>query len=504
MTDGQILTRRELLARAAAGATAAFLPGALVGCAPRVDAVPVWVNDVHSGLNRTLVAKIERPTTADDLRAVVRTARDQRLPVSIAGGRHAMGGQQFGRATALLDTTGLDAVLDFDPEAGEVEVGAGIQWPELIDWLLREQEGTPRPWTIRQKQTGADRLCIGGALSANAHGRGLAEKPIVQDVAAFTLVNAEGEPVRCSRTENAELFRLAIGGYGLFGPMTSVRLRLVPRRKVERVVEIVDIEDVMRRFDERIDAGFLYGDCQYSTDLASDAGLRRGVFSCYRPVDDDTPIPADRKQLSADDWKDLVTLAHTDPAKGFEEYASYYTSTTGQVYWSDLHQLSTYVRDYHEELADRLGPAARGSEMITEIYTPREALPAFLEDVRADFIEHDVSLVYGTIRLIEKDDETFLPWAKDRFACVIFNLHVDHGRHELKKAQADFRRLIDRGVEHGGGYFLTYHRWASRRQVLAHYPELPEFLRLKRKYDPGELFQSEWYRHYRTMFADVL
>lgn len=35
------------------------------------------------------------------------------------------------------------------------------------------------------------------------------------------------------------------------------------------------------------------------------------------------------------------------------------------------------------------------------------------------------------------------------------------------------------------------------------YPQMAEFLRLKR-HDPGEVFQSDWYRHYRQMFADRL
>src|SRR2546430_8599404 len=52
-------------------------------------------------------------------------------------------------------------------------------------------------------------------------------------------------PRTCSRAENAELFRLAIGGYGLFGVVTSVRLRLAPRVKVQREVQILEIEDLM-------------------------------------------------------------------------------------------------------------------------------------------------------------------------------------------------------------------------------------------------------------------
>ena len=89
-------------------------------------------------------------------------------------------------------------------------------------------------------------------------------------------------------------------------------------------------------------------------------------------------------------------------------------------------------------------------------------------------------------------------------ANALCNLHVVHTPEGLEKAAADLRRLIGRAVEHGGRYFLTYHRWATREQVLGGYPQFVEFLKLKKKHDPQERFQSEWYRHYRTMFADVL
>jgi FAD/FMN-containing dehydrogenase len=141
--------------------------------------------------------------------------------------------------------------------------------------------------------------------------------------------------------------------------------------------------------------------------------------------------------------------------------------------------------------------------MITEICVPREALAAFLADVSTDFRRFNVNLIYGTIRLIRRDDETFLAWAKEDYACVIFNLHTGHTPDALQKTQADFRRLIERGIRYGGSYYLTYHRWATPRQVQICYPRFREFLRLKTQHDPDERFQSDWYRHYRTLFADV-
>ena len=37
--------------------------------------------------------------------------------------------------------------------------------------------------------------------------------------------------------------------------------------------------------------------------------------------------------------------------------------------------------------------------------------------------------------------------------------------------------------------------------MLACYPRFPEFLRLKRRYDPAERFQSDWYRHHESLLA---
>ena len=460
------------------------------------------VNDVHSRLNPTRVAGVVAPGSLESLQAAVRAARRAGLAIAVAGGRHAMGGQQFASNSVLLDTRRLKRVLRFEPARALVEVEAGIHWPELIDYTTRAQEGRAAQVGIRQKQTGADRLSVGGALAANVHGRGLNLKPFVADVESFVLVTGEGESRVCSRRENAELFRLAAGGYGLFGVVASVTLRLAPRRKLRRVVRLADVEGLPALFARRVAEGFLYGDFQFATDRDSDDFCRAGVFSCYQPVSDATPTPARQRELSAEDWRELLYLAHTDRARAFELYSRHYLATDGQVYWSDTHQLSTYLDDYHRDLDVRLGSRVAASEMITETYVPRDALPRFMAEVREDFRRGGTELIYGTVRLIERDDESFLAWAKEPYACVVFNLCVRHDAAGLVRAGEDFRRLIDRALEFGGSYYLTYHRWATRAQTLACYPQMPEFLRLKQRHDPADLFQSDWYRHQCAMFAE--
>ncbi len=494
-----MLTRRQFLIGSAL--VVCWPAGCLRPSTERSDLV---VNDIQSQLNATTVARVEKPDSIESLQRVIRGLATERQVISIAGGRHAMGGQQFAKNAVLLDMNRLDHVIAFDTQRGLIEVEAGIQWPALYEHLLRVQEGHWPQWGITQKQTGADRLSIGGALSANVHGRGLRLKPFIADVEAFTLVDAAGTLHRCSRTENGELFRLAIGGYGLFGVIATATLRLTRRVKIERVVEVIESRDLMAAIDRRLADGFLYGDLQYATDHTSDDFMRKGVFSCYRPVNEATPLPGRQKELSAEIWRRLYYLAHADKSRAFKEYSDYYLSTSGQIYWSDTHQLSLYLDDYHRALDQRLHSPGKGTEMITEIYVPRPTLVPFLEDVRREFGDGSTQIIYGTIRMIERDDESFLAWAREPWACIIFNLHVDHAPEGIERAASAFRLLIDLALKYGGSYYLTYHRWATRRQVEACYPQFVEFLKLKRRYDPQERFQSEWYRHYRAMFADAL
>jgi FAD/FMN-containing dehydrogenase len=461
------------------------------------------LNDVHSKLNHTRIVGLAAVQSVGEVCMAVRCARDAGLPVAIAGGRHAMGGQQFVGGGLLVDTRDFNRILHFDPERGEVEVEAGIQWPRLMRELYVRQRGLPCQWGIRQKQTGADKLSIGGAVAANIHGRGLNLQPFSQDLLALDVVDAEGRVIHCSREENAELFCHVIGGYGLFGVVVRARLKLAPRQQLERVVVLAQVDELPAYFETRIRAGHLYGDFQFATDPGSGDFLRRGILSCYRPLERERPIPPGQIRLSHKDWAELLHLAHADKRRAYEKFTEFYLASSGQLYWSDTHQLNIYLDDYHAALDARLGAGCPGSEAITELYVPLEALPGFMADCRAAMRARHMDLIYGTVRLIRRDTDSRLAWARQDYACVIFNLHAEHRAPALQRLAADFRLLIDLAIARGGSYFLTYHRHARRDQVLACYPQFPDFLRAKLRFDPEERFQSDWYRHYRAQFADL-
>jgi FAD/FMN-containing dehydrogenase len=460
----------------------------------------VPVNDVHSGLNPAAVARVAKVSSIEDVRDELVRAQSDRLAVIAAGGSHAMGGQQFVEGGVVLDTRPFYRVISFDQELGLIEVEAGIQWPELVRHLSEAQDaGDPDRWAIIQKQSGADRFSLGGTVSANGHGRGLTLAPIVADVTSIDLVDPAGRLRTASRDWDQELFSLAAGGYGLFGVIAAVTLRLTRAQVLERVVEIRGVDGLPDALGERIRDGFVFGDFQFSIDEGDDGFLRDGVFSCYRPVDPATPIPAGQRVLTREDWGRMLHLAHTDRTAAYHAYTGHYAATSGQLYRSDTLQMADYQDGYHRAIDAARRAAHPSTEMISELYVPRDKLAAFMQAAAGVLREARMPVIYGTVRLVERDTDTLLAWAREPWACVIFNLCVEHTPAGIDLAGVAFRGLIDAAIALGGSYFLTYHRWATLDQLLAAHPRFPEFVAAKRRLDPEGLFQSDWYRHYAEL-----
>jgi hypothetical protein len=459
------------------------------------------VNDVHSALNPTWVSEIHHvESLSDSMRAIAR-ARKTGRSLSICGSRHAAGGQQFLTDGVLLDTTRMNKVLHLDREAALLTVQSGSRWVDIAESLDKMQSHEPKPLGINQKQTGLNTLTIGGTLAANAHGQGLLLKPFVADVESFKLINADGELINCSRNENIGLFNSVIGGYGVFGFVAQVTLKLIPRQKVRRMVQMIPLPKLAQCVDQSISKGFRYGHCQMNIDESSPGYLSEGIYSTYEPVDIDTPISGSEKTMTASGWTALVSLVHSDKPKAYKNYVAFYQSTDGFVNWSDVWQNSHYVNGYHQTL-DRLSASKESAtEVLSEFFVPISQLETFLGQASKYFLAHKQNIIFSTIRFIEKDDETLLPWARERYACVIFNFHTAHTEQAIEATMQSGRFLIDRAIECKGSFYLTYQHLADRKQVLACYPAFENYLALKLKHDPKEVFQSDWYRWHKKMFC---
>ena len=463
------------------------------------------LNDVHSQLNATAVAAIYRPRTVADIQELLHRARAMRQKVSVSGGRHAMGGQQFASNAVHLDMTAMHQVLQADATQGLLHMEAGAMWPEIIAAtraMATSQNG--HAWAIRQKQTGVDQVTLGGSMAVNAHGRGLNLQPMCGDIESLEVLLPDGTLLTCNRQTHADLFSLVLGGYGLCGIVTSATLRLTPRLRVRRLVDILDLEDAQAAIWRRVEQGCVYGDFQFVIDANDPRFLTRGVLACYEPVTGSTVASAEASsELPPQAWLELLHLAYTDKAAAFRRYAQHYLGTHGQVYDADTMQLATYLPDYAKllESCTTDAPGTKESLIIGEHYVPYENITAFMRAAQKILRDYHSEVIYGTIRAIRQDDVSALPWAQQDSACVIFNLRTSHTPQGLHTTASTFRALIDAAIQLGGSYYLCYHRFATAAQLRQAHPQIDAFAKMKKAIDPHELLSSNWWRHITAQLA---
>ena len=390
------------------------------------------------------------------------TAPATRRPLSIAGGRHAMGGQQFCTGGVLLDTRPLSRVLSLDEERGLVEVEAGIQWPALVDGARRDSALGDPPEADRRGRP----LHRRRASRRTSTAAGSRYGPFVGDVESLVVVGADGERahVLARRERRALPPRLR-----RLRPVRRRLLRDAPahRRGARSSASSSSRTPTSSTRSSRADRARATSTATSSSRSTRVARLPPARDLLVLPaVADDTPLGAATQAVGATTGASCSTSRTPTRRAPSSSYAAHYLATAGQVYCSDPHQLATYV--------PRLPPGAGiRSEMITELYVPRPLLADFLAAAARDMRALEADIVYGTVRLIERDDESFLAWAREPWACVVLNLHVEHTPAGVEHAAVAFRRLIDLALERGGSFYLTYHRWATRGSSCAAYPQLP-------------------------------
>src|SRR5260221_1705814 len=118
--------------------------------------------------------------------------------------------------------TGMSKVLSLEKTDLTVRVEAGIFWASLAEHLRRHgMDYLSAPLNLTSSVGGT--LGVGG-IDVNSARLGCS----ADQALALQVVTPTGEVVECSDTENPELFRRVILGYGQFGVITEATLKIRP------------------------------------------------------------------------------------------------------------------------------------------------------------------------------------------------------------------------------------------------------------------------------------
>ncbi len=162
---------------------------------------------------------VVRPKSAEDVARVVKFAASHELTLSTRGAGHSQTGQSLSECI-VLDMPSFDQVRRVDENAGTVVCQAGLKWRALVERLAPERLSPP-------VLTNNLDVTVGGTLSTG--GLGVAswrEGTQADNCLELEVVTGTGEIVRCSASQNRELFDAVRAGVGQFGVVTEATLKL--------------------------------------------------------------------------------------------------------------------------------------------------------------------------------------------------------------------------------------------------------------------------------------
>lgn len=217
--------------------------------------------------------------------------------VSLTRGRQAIArgmGRAYGDSAlnraATLDMTGLNRMIGFDPQSGVATLQAGVVLGDVIGAFL------PRGW-FPAVTPGTKFVTIGGMIAADVHGKNHHKHGSFGNfVEWIDILRPDGEVLRCSRTENADLFAWTIGGMGLTGIVLGAAIRLTRVESAwirQRTIPAPGLDAIIDAFENADEATYSVAwiDC-----LATGASLGRSLLMLGEHAGRDELDPARRAE----------------------------------------------------------------------------------------------------------------------------------------------------------------------------------------------------------------
>jgi FAD/FMN-containing dehydrogenase len=398
-----------------------------------------------------------------------------------------MGGQSLARNGIAVDMRPY-AAMSLDADRDILHVQAGATWAEVIPYL----NAHGRSVAVMQSNNS---FTVGGSVSVNCHGWQSRRPPIASTVQGLRIVTADGEVVRCSRTENPELFSLALGGYGLLGVILEVDLQVVPNEEYRTQRAVMGIRDYADRFEQVVGSDSSVGMAFGRLSVAPESFLREAILTWFERQ------PGGSGQPSALGFPELESATRL-VVRG--QVGSDYGKSLRWSLERNVGQALSQTMVHRNQLLNE--PVAvfenrsrESTDILQEYFVPITHFEEFVEGTRAILSRRPQDLLNVTVRDVARDEDSVLRYADQRMFAFVMLFNQARTEAAERSMESTTRDLVDLAISLGGRHYLPYRLHATPTQLRAAYPQIDRFLELKSKYDPKHVFQNAFYRRYANV-----
>lgn len=448
-------------------------------------------NPVVEDQSRLLQVKMKSIESADNeekIRKIIVDAKRNDEKISIAGMQHSQGGQTLYPGGILLDMKAYNKILHFDEEKKLITVQSGVTWDDIQKYI--------NPYDLALKVSQSQNIfTVGGSLSVNVHGRDIRHQGLIETIESFRLLNADGEITQVSREENAELFHLVIGGYGLFGVILDVTLHLTDNELYQVETKSLSYDEYSNYFATIVLENPAVKMHLARISVAPSSFLTKMYVTDYHHVNDQTQL-GEYTSLKRDsiiaipklflglsrinDWgKNMFWTTQ----EGYNERIDGSYISRNNVMRSD----STFMN--YDSVSN--------TEVLQEYFVPVDQYTHYIDSLREELQdEPDFNLLNITVRYVEKNESAVMSYAKDDMFALVLLINQGKSEESIEATSLVIRKMIDITLKHEGSYYLPYYSYPSKAQLEEAYPRSKEFFDMKEKYDPDERFMNLFYKEY--------
>ncbi len=413
--------------------------------------------------------RIVTPKDEVEIAATVRTAPDT---VRAPGTGHSFTPVAASDGT-LLDMRNFSGLSRFDHDRMVATLAAGTPLWEAGPLLHRAGVGFKNMGDI-------DRQTIGGVVGTGTHGTGRTLGSFSAECAGFRLVEASGEVIECSSTENAEIWEAGRCSLGTFGVMTQISMHVRPAYKLTEKNFLLDPKEGFAKLDSLVadNRHFEFFWFPYADRL---------ICKTLNETDDDAPAPRDaetmyrRGERGGSDARAFAMINEVLPYGAFllgpaHRLFSQLMPGPAKVRWSNEIFPSPRTTRFNE--MEYAVPIENGPDCIREIVAM----------IRKRRINTGFPIEYRTVAA---DDVWLSPFYKRESATIAVHQYhrVDTARL-FEACEAIFR-------SYGGRPHWGKRHTRSAGEFAAVYPQFDRFVALRRKLDPKGKFLNS---HLRSIF----
>ena len=457
---------------------------------------PLRVLDGFGGAARTASRYVE-PASVDELLDVLAQAGQESLRVTFRGAGRSYGDAALNRDGIVIDLQRLTRIESWDRDAGVIDAEPGL----TIEGLWRRTLGDGYwPHVV----PGTMRPTLGGCLSMNVHGKNNYRAGTFGDhVVEFDLVTPGGQRLTCSPSMNDDVFSAAIGGLGLLGAITRVKLAL---KRVEtgflRVEPVVggSLDEILAQFTESLPAsdytvGWIDG-------LATGRALGRGVIhrakyvSAREVTDANASLSPDRQDLPSSVagvphrhlWRLMRPLMFNAGVRAINTAKFFSSRWQGRHSYLQSHVAFAFLLDYVPDW--RLAYGKSGFiqyQMFVPHDTARDALAAVLARCQ----QRGLPAYLGVLKR-HRPDRFLLSHAVDGWSLAL-DFRIGHHREALLRLTDELTAIV---LEAGGRFYFAKDSVLRPEDVLRAYgrERIERFLAIKARLDPNDLLTSDLWR----------